>query len=232
MRAYDVPSAMTNGEGVAARHLRGSRQHFTCKGSPFNRSSHKILITADRQTTASCTECLFSPLKWRARLPLRHLPHGVRFRWSVWRAARHYRKNPPGAYVTGVSNPVSATGSRDFMFSTNREDRRVIPTDIRPAALRMRVPVADTILASSLPYRVRRYGKTVFEVREFLPTGFVISDQSPGLMVQGEIFYSELVPVRDLPAQSPPAPPTPPDSPSGSLTGRRALRVALTRTGD
>ena len=165
-------------------------------------------------------------------LPLRHLPHGVRFRWSVWRTARHYRKNPPGAYVTGVSNPVSATGSRDFMFSTNREDRRVIPTDIRPAALRMRVPVADTILASSLPYRVRRYGKTVFEVREFLSTGFVISDQSPGLMVQGEIFYSELVPVRDLPAQSPPAPLTPPDSPSGSLPGRRALRVALTRTGD
>ncbi|MGE5292627.1 MAG: hypothetical protein ACM3ML_36650 [Micromonosporaceae bacterium] len=43
--------------------------------------------------------------------------------------------------------------------------------------------------------------------REFLPTGFVISDQSPGLDVEGEIFYSELVSVRDLPAQSPPAPP-------------------------
>jgi hypothetical protein len=36
------------------------------RGSPFNRSGHKILIMADRQTTASCTECSFSPLKWRA----------------------------------------------------------------------------------------------------------------------------------------------------------------------
>ncbi len=135
-------------------------------------------------------------------LPLRHLPRGARFRWRVWRAARHYRKNPPGAYVTGVSNPVSATGHRDFMFTTNHEDRRVIPTDLRPSALRMTEPVAETIVAASLPYRVRRYGKTVLEVREFLPTGVVISDQSPGLVVRGEIFYSELAS-----AQGPPAPP-------------------------
>src|SRR5208282_4607477 len=30
MRGYRDPSAVTSGEGVAVRHLRGSRQHFTC----------------------------------------------------------------------------------------------------------------------------------------------------------------------------------------------------------
>src|SRR5208337_2044598 len=60
--------ASTDGVTLSDRQAYGERPPSKLsKGSPFNRSSHKILITADRQTTASCTECLFSPLKWRAR---------------------------------------------------------------------------------------------------------------------------------------------------------------------
>src|SRR6516225_11293973 len=50
MRGYCVPSAVTDGEGGAAGHLRGSRQHFAsvpCEMRNPNRRSHMQMTVWD-----------------------------------------------------------------------------------------------------------------------------------------------------------------------------------------
>lgn len=121
-------------------------------------------------------------------LPLRHGPGWVRFQWIVWRAAR---MPPVGLYDVRVI-PQSPTSRRDFSLITDREPRRLIWALGRPAGLRITAPVEVSVWANSLPFRVHRYGKTIFRVEEFLPTGFVIAEQSPGLRVKGELYYSDL----------------------------------------
>jgi hypothetical protein len=117
-----------------------------------------------------------------------HIPGWARIRWKVWHAARHR----PTLALEGHLIPDSATGSRDFMFTTDDRPRRQIRTTARPAGLRITSPFEATVAASSLPARVQRYGKTIFRVTEFLPSGIVITDQSPGLEIKGEIYYSAL----------------------------------------
>jgi hypothetical protein len=54
-----------------------------------------------------------------------------------------------------------------------------------------------------LPVRVQRYGMTIFRVIEFMParfpSGYVIADQAPGIVIRGEVSYSEYAPAPKQP---------------------------------
>jgi hypothetical protein len=140
-------------------------------------------------------------------LPLRHVPGWVRIRWKVRRAGRHPEQTLDGRMV-----PDSPTGPRDFMFTTNDEPRRHIRTPPSPVGLRITIPFEATVWNSSVPAAVKRYGKTIFRVTEFLPDGFVIADQSPGLAIRGEISYATLSQVIwELAPQETAPPPEGPD---------------------
>jgi hypothetical protein len=104
--------------------------------------------------------------------------------------------------MSAVVNPGSAEGSREFSFNTGRQPKRLIPTASRPAGLRITAPFETSVWAGTLPYRVQRHGKTIFRVIEFQPNGFVISDQAPGLTIQGEVSYSDLPPKPQQPTPS------------------------------
>ena len=132
--------------------------------------------------------------------PLGSVVGWVRFRWMVWRAAIKYRKCPQNFEEGRVSFPHSATARRSFHFFTNAHQRRLMETPARPAGLRISYPVEDSIW--DVPYSVRRYGKMIFRVEQFLPNGFVIGAQSPGLLVKGEVSYSDLPEPRDVPPRA------------------------------
>lgn len=136
-------------------------------------------------------------------VPLPYVIGWARFRLMIWRAAR---KHPPRALVGILAIPGSETGNRSIIFTTDTQSRRLITTAARPAGLRFTVPFEANVWAGSLPYNVRRYGKTIFRVDQFLPGGFVIGDQSPGLAVEGEVSYSDVVPFR--PTEPPSAEPS------------------------
>jgi hypothetical protein len=51
-----------------------------------------------------------------------------------------------------------------------------------------------SVWAGLLPFDVQHHGKTIFRVDQFLPDGFVITGQSPGLAIEAEVSYSEVVP--------------------------------------
>jgi hypothetical protein len=54
------------------------------------------------------------------------------------------------------------------------------------------VPFEASVSRHSLPFPVRHYGKTIFRVEEFLADGLVIGEQSPGLRIEGQLFYTDL----------------------------------------
>jgi hypothetical protein len=128
-------------------------------------------------------------------LAVRHVPGWVSIRWKVRYAAHH----PPTSTLEGHIVPDSATGSRDVMFTTDGQPRRHIRTTAQPVGLWITTPFEATVGANSIPAPVRRYGKTIFRVIEFLPDGIVIADQSPGLTVRGEISYAALTSVTWVP---------------------------------
>jgi len=143
-------------------------------------------------------------------LLVRHAPGWVRIRWKVWRA-----RNTPAFGVDMRIVPDSATGSRDVMFTTDDRPKRQIWTPAPPVGLRITTPFEATVGISSVPAPVKRYGKTIFRVTEFLPDGIVIADQSPGLVIRGEISYAALTSIIPAPPQetAPPQEPGPDENP-------------------
>jgi hypothetical protein len=126
-----------------------------------------------------------------------------RFWLMTWRAARRYDPRRPKATPL-VAWPRHPTGNRRFEFETDRLPRRVIFTVARPAGLWITEPFEAVIWEAMLPVRVQRYGKTIFRVIEFMPArapggGYVIADQVPGIVVRGEVSYSEYAPAPKQP---------------------------------
>jgi hypothetical protein len=120
-----------------------------------------------------------------------------RFWLMTWREARRLDAKGPKVGPM-VAWPMHPTGDRRFEFETDRQPRRVVVTASRPAGLRITEPFEATVWEGMLPFSVQRYGKTIFRVIEFMPAGFpsgyVIADQSPGIVVRGEMSYSEYAP--------------------------------------
>jgi hypothetical protein len=116
------------------------------------------------------------------------------FRWRVWLAARSFGSKPPTVLPYSVW-PMYPTGERKFVFETDRRQRRAVFTPSRPAGLHITKPFEANVWEGSLPVNVQRHGKTIFRVVEFMPrgiaSGFVIADQSPGIVVEGEVSYTE-----------------------------------------
>jgi hypothetical protein len=135
-------------------------------------------------------------------VPLLYGSRWARFRWMVWRAARRFAKKPPQVTMTAVVNPGSEIGSREFRFTTNKQRRMLITTRSRPAGLRITAPVEASVWA--VPSAVQHYGKTIFTVGQFLPTGFVVEDQAPGLAIEGEVSYAELPKPSESGVEGPP----------------------------
>jgi hypothetical protein len=105
---------------------------------------------------------------------------------SRWRNGRPTQRVP--------ASSVSTRTAKSARWSTRLS---------RPVGLLNSEPFEVNIWDRSLPYRVEKYGKTIFRVVEFLPpgylggvlSGFVIADQAPGITVSGEVSYSEYAPV-------------------------------------
>lgn len=110
-----------------------------------------------------------------------------------WRTRLHARRTPGVSASLGlVVVRAAPTSSRDLRFATNRQERQFISTGDEnppPVAISFRAPMQH--LVSTPMTDVRHCGRRVLRVEQFHESGFVISQQLPGVEIEAEIAYED-----------------------------------------
>lgn len=95
-----VPGAV-GGVDLVVEPMIGVREHNVLKGSPSNRSNHKILVRPTATTTASRGRCSSAPLKWRPPSPYSPRRPGCGLRGAPGRGGTRSRRAPGRSGCTG-----------------------------------------------------------------------------------------------------------------------------------
>lgn len=87
--------------------------------------------------------------------------------------------------------PQSPTGSPAIAFQTTEAERLEVSTLSHPVGVSFHEPIEQDVGSRDVPCRLKKAGLTIFRVERFTDSGFVITEQRPGIFVRGDVSYQK-----------------------------------------